>query len=772
MVTTDIKIWGVVQGVGFRPFISRLASFHSLKGWVRNEGGCVHVRVSGDEGVVESFIKDIREKKPGPAEIINIETKVYPDLEEGFDSFQIGSSRDLNQDYVFLPPDLAICDHCRQELFDPTDPRFLHPMISCTQCGPRYSIIDEIPYDRPHTAMKEFPMCPFCEKQYYQIAYRRHHAQTISCHHCGPEPAFFGKCTRGYCLSSRGNQAVDQAISLLNQGEIIAIKGIGGYHFAGTPFRGETVLALRKLKGREAKPFALMFQEIDDIKEYCHVSPHEEKILSSRERPIVLLLRKQTLRKRRGEISEISPEVYGNSQYLGVFLPYTPLHYLLLNKTGPLVMTSANISERPIIKDEGEIMAISDHRLKGVLSHNREIKVRVEDSVVKSLGNEMQFVRRARGYAPLPINLGSDFAKGKSPQVLALGGQLKNTFCLTKGPFAYLSEYMGDLEEQDAFLSFQENIKRLGRLLKIQPELICCDLHPNYLTTKYAKGLSGQPVRVQHHYAHIASVLAEKQIFDQVIGISFDGTGYGTDHKMWGGEFLICSPQDFFRVGHLKYVSLLGGDSSVKEAWKSACCYLYQAGAESLIDDPRWPVIKAALNNGINTIESSSMGRIFDAVSSILGIRHQADYEGQCAIELERKAFDYQSQFPNSTKQAFPFQIEDEKGKLIINYSPCINGILAEKAAGRDIQEISYRFHQTIIESTGEVCLELRARYGINKVALSGGVFQNSILFHGLVTYLKERNFLVFYNTLVPPNDGGISLGQAFIGLNKNRKQW
>lgn len=758
-MTAEIKVWGIVQGVGFRPFISRLASFHGLKGWVRNEGGCVHLKVCGAEGAVERFIRDIREKKPGPAEIVDLQAKMFPALEEEFDSFRIMESSDLKEDNIFIPPDLGICDHCREELFDPSDPRYLHPLISCMACGPRYSIMDRIPYDRPNTAMEEFPMCPYCQDQYDRLDNRRHHAQTISCPACGPQVKFYTYQGGELSFPVPDNKAIDQAIRHLQQGKIIAVKGIGGYHFVCTPFDRETVLDLRALKGRETKPFAVMFEKMADVKAYCQVSPEEEKVLTSRERPIVLLERKKG--------GEISPPVFGTSQYLGAFLPYTPVQYLLLKRTGPLIMTSANISDRPIIKEEEEFRGMQDGRLSGILSHNRQIRVRVEDSVVKPFGEEVQFMRRARGYAPLPIQLGAAFSKPDLPQVLAVGGQLKNTFCLTKGSFAYLSQYLGDMEDQDVFQIYRESLRHLEKILKIQPERISCDLHPDYLTTKYAKGLGGEWITVQHHYAHIASVMAERQIFDPVIGLSFDGTGYGTDGKMWGGEYLICSPREFFRAGHVKYITLLGGDSSVKEAWKTACCYLSAAGLASAIDDARWPLIKAALSRNINTIQSSSMGRLFDGVSSLLGISHQADYEGQCAIELERAAFDFQRQGCPKEEKAYPFHLAEEEGQQIIDYFPCIREMMAEKAAGKDVGEISYRFHRTVIASAGTMCELLRDRYKLNKVALSGGVFQNALLFQGLVASLREWGFQVYYNTLVPPNDGGLSLGQAFVALNQ-----
>ncbi|MDS1028980.1 carbamoyltransferase HypF [Bacillota bacterium LX-D] len=751
MLTADIRIWGIVQGVGFRPFIARLATEHGLKGSVANEGGSVHILATGSKESLENFLQDIHRKKPLPAEIIHLETR-YQEKEVQEDTFKIVTSSTRDKDLIFIPPDLAICEECRQELFRPDDQRYRHPFISCMLCGPRYTIMDHVPYDRDTTSMVDFPMCDFCYSQYSDSSNRRFHAQTISCHNCGPQ-LIYRPLPSGEEIKEQ--EALEHAAISLKKGEIIAIKGIGGYHLACIPFDETAVLKLRELKVREEKPFAVMFSDIAEIKDYCHVSEFEAHVLSGRERPIVLL------EQISNQTKPLAPAVLMDSRFVGAFLPYTPLHYLLLEKTGPLIMTSANLSDEPIIKDDAEIFNLQHPFLSGVLYNKRRIIISIDDSVVKCFKNNTQFLRRARGYVPLPIAL------GKSTQIdlLACGGELKNTFCLVKRNFAYLSQHIGDLEREENFQAFEKTMLRMEELLEISPSIVSCDLHPNYYTTRFAKKFGLELVQVQHHYAHIAAVMAEKQLDEEVIGVAFDGTGYGTDGKIWGGEFLLCSPLDFSRVGHLQYIPLPGGDLSVKEGWKTAYMYLYQAGLEDTINDGRWPILKAALLNNINMHESSSMGRLFDAVAVILGIRQQASYEGQLAILLENAAAQYL--LGGRELGSYDYTILENDHELVIDVFPCIRQMVAEQKQGKEITSIAYRFHRTVACFTVEMCTKLREKYKINKVAISGGVFQNSILFTQTVHDLERQGFEVLYNTKVPPNDGGISLGQAYVTLNK-----
>ncbi|MDD2420616.1 MAG: carbamoyltransferase HypF [Heliobacteriaceae bacterium] len=748
-MTVDVKIWGIVQGVGFRPFVSRLAAVNGITGWVANEGGHVHIVATGTRDAIVRFLAGLAGENDGPAAVVHMETN-YAVEPQTFDCFTIIESSKGKDDLVFLAPDLAICPECERELFTATDRRYLHPFISCMQCGPRYSILDQVPYDRDNTTMVDFKMCSFCAGQYGDFGDRRYHAETISCHDCGPQLLWTG-------LGGQTERfvALAAAVKALNTGKIVAVKGIGGYHLACTPFCTETVDNLRELKGREAKPFAVMFRNLAEVKKFCQVSVKAAQLLTAREKPIVLLPRKS---------SAIVASVYKLSRYLGAFLPYTPLHHLLLRETGPLIMTSANISDQPIIKDDAVMLGIKHHHLAGVLFNRRQIRIGIDDSVVRSTGSGEQVIRRARGYAPVPVYLGP--VSDRPVMLLATGGQLKNTFCLTKQNFAYLSQHIGELDNVEAIAVYQHNIERMTSLLRIQPEAVCCDLHPDYTTTKfalrYAQAKGVQLFRLQHHFAHIAAVLAEKQIFEPVIGVAFDGTGYGTDGKIWGGEFLLCTPQGFERVAHLQYVPMLGGDAAIKEAWKTACMYLDHAGLEAAIEEEKWPLLKAALLAGVNTISSSSMGRFFDAASAILGLQRVATYEGECAIQLENKAAEYGADRPRG--KPYRYQLQAQDGKIIVDVGPCICDLVTAKTAMVPLPVIAYNFHYTVADLTANVCELLREKYRVNRVVLSGGVFQNAILFDLTVDMLQRRNFTVAFNSVVPPNDGGVSLGQAFAG--------
>lgn len=756
MLTIEYHIWGVVQGVGFRPFIARLADKYGLKGRVYNQGGGVYMTVSGQAGALESFEKDITDYKPQPSEIVHLEKRILDKVRD-YSDFSISASTGGENDIAFISPDLSVCESCEKELADPSDPRYRHPFISCMECGPRYSIIDSVPYDRDSTSMVDFRMCGFCIGQYTDMDERRFHAQTISCHNCGPQLEY----TDLAGTEKNGGKALQKAVAVLNCGEIIAVKGIGGYHLACSALDEDAIKRLRLFKGRENKPFAVMFRDMHEIRKYCWVSKKEALLLQGKAKPIVLL----------EHISRDIPEEVGKgSRFTGCFLPYTPLQKLILENTPALVTTSANISDSPIIKEDEQMLSMLGGALAGVLHNGRAIRVGIDDSVVRAVGEDVQFIRRSRGYAPLPVYIKSkDYCyKG---DILAMGGQTKNTFSLVKhsdrmsGSLAYLSQHMGDLDELRTYENYISNIEHMKKLLDIRPERICCDLHPGYRSTSYGQSLGGELVNVQHHYAHIASVMAEKGIFDRVIGIAFDGTGYGTDGKIWGGEFMICSPFGYSRAAHLDYVPMPGGDASVREAWKSAAAYLHSAGVESNIRHEGLELLKSALSNRINTIDSSSMGRLFDAVSSILDISHTAAFEGESAILLENRAAQYLRDTGGGDIGGYSFGIESFEGIYKIKMTECIKGIVEAKSAKADTAEIAYRFHRTVVDLTTETCRLLRDSHGISKVAVSGGVFQNAVLFSMLVRELKKSGFEIYYNTMVPPNDGGIALGQAFAGI-------
>lgn len=718
--TERIKLWGIVQGVGFRPFVAKVAHRMGMKGEVLNIGGLVEIEVTDTKQRIDAFIKAIEVEKPEPAEIVHIKRTIEPFRE--FGRFTILDSDGGDDEAAMIPADLSICPHCLSEMRDPDNPRYKHPFISCMVCGPRYTIIDRIPYDRENTTMIDFPMCDFCEEEYTDLHDRRYHAQTISCHSCGP------------VLS----MPVKDAGELIAAGEVIAFKSMGGYNLICDPLNDEAVSKLRRIKKREQKPFAVMFRDLEQIKEYCHVSPIEEKLLTSSAKPILLLEHKPS------DSREIN-----KSRFIGSFLPSMGAQHLLLDEISPLIVTSANCSEMPIIKDEDEMRAMMEREplIKGVIDNKRRIQVRVDDSVVRAIDGQPQMIRRSKGYAPVPLYIKTDY----EGQILATGGQLKNSFALSKGPFVYMSQYFGDMDSVENQGIYEENVERMEKLFRIKPELAVCDLHPLYYTTGYAEKVGLPVLKVQHHHAHVASVMAEHDLSGNVIGVSFDGTGYGTDGAVWGGEFLLCEGGEFERADHLRYVEMLGGDSSMKEGWKSAVSYRYawengymeenEGIAVDLSDimgfaqGRGWPgeaLARKAIETGINTIKSSSMGRLFDGVSALLGIKDRNDYEGQCAILLEDAAAD-----PGASKA----------------------------------NALALDFHKKIAHMILDTCCRIREQSGARQVALTGGVFQNKILMEESLKLLRGSGFLPYYNVSVSPNDGGIALGQTYIALKKKEAE-
>lgn len=719
LVTEKIKLWGIVQGVGFRPFVAKIADRLGMKGEVLNIGGLVEITVTDEPWQIDAFVQTMEEEKPAPAEIVHIKRSRQPIRE--FSGFTILDSGYGDDEAAMIPADLAICPQCQKELRDPDNPRYRHPFISCMICGPRYTIIDRIPYDRDNTTMIDFPMCDFCEGEYTNLHDRRYHAQTISCHNCGP------------VLS----MPVEEGAALLKAGEVIAFKSMGGYNLLCDPLNDRAVEKLREIKKREQKPFAVMFRDLQQIREFCYVSETEERLLSSSARPILLL------EHRPSDSKEIN-----RSRFIGSFLPSMGAQYLLLDQISPLIVTSANLSEMPIIKDDEEMEAMMRRQplIKGSISNKRRIQVRVDDSVARVIDGQPQMIRRSKGYAPVPLYVNTDF----DGQILAVGGQLKNSFALTKGPFVYMSQYFGDMDSVENQRIYEEQIDRMGGLFRIQPQLAVCDLHPLYYTTAYGEKTGLPLLRVQHHHAHVASVMAEHDLKGPVIGVSFDGTGYGTDGAIWGGEFLLCEGGEFERIDHLRYVKMLGGDSSMKEGWKSAVSYLvawengYADEKEGLAVDlseimefagtqkeRSWQgeeLARKAISAGINTIQSSSMGRLFDGVAALLGIKDRNDYEGQCAIMLEDAA--------------------------------------ADPAPGR-AGKLARDFHHRIAKLILNTCEEIRKERGVSQVALTGGVFQNKILMEESLELLRKHGFSPYYNISVSPNDGGIALGQAYIALKK-----
>jgi hydrogenase maturation protein HypF len=903
--TERITLWGVVQGVGFRPFVAKSAQRLGLSGEVRNAGGLAQIVLTDTEARIGDFLRLLQEELPPPAEIVRCERRVLPTRLK-FTGFSITESAAGDDETSMLPADLPVCEHCLAELRDPANPRFLHPFISCMSCGPRYTIIDRVPYDRQNTSMAEFRMCALCAGQYGDPGDRRYHAQTISCHDCGPMLIFKGKgrgavkgrkatdAGRGAeVLSSAASAAVSAAAGVrpappvspaarvlgtgvrngapvpkhilskvfaplaraedaILTGGVVALKGIGGYYFVCSPFDAAAVLRLREIKVREEKPFAVMFADTDAVRAHCRVNADEEALLSSRARPIVLLKRRDAFaaewgegggesaagesagaeRKPAGEAAAgetagadmraympagesgaerksagesagesagaraISPEVYRSSRYMGAFLPAMGLQYLLTEDLGPLIMTSANLSDMPMIKDDGEMLRLLRRQplIAGVLYNKRVIRARMDDSVARIADGRAQMIRRSKGYVPSPI-----FAEGaegltKDDMIWATGGQLKSAFALTKGNAVYVSRFFGDLDTTEAEEAYRAGLARRRTLFRIAPRAVVCDLHPLYATTRMAEeyaaraaasaaraarapGCGDMPaprglpaagegialLRVQHHHAHIASVMAEHGLRGPVIGVAFDGTGYGTDGNIWGGEFLLCEGASFRRMAHLRSVRMIGGDASVKEAWKSALCYAYALGAagadradtgagdpaagaappeilsadlseilaySNITEHPLRDQVFAALRSGVNAVESSSAGRLFDAAAALLGLGEVNRYEGECAILLE-----------NAAERA----------------------LSAPGKSRRD--DLALRFHRDLAAVILRACSRIREGTGVSTVALSGGVFQNRVLTDEALRLLRKAGFSAYCNIAVPPNDGGISLGQAYIGM-------
>lgn len=820
--TVKIKIWGIVQGVGFRPFVAKLADRFGMKGEVLNIGGLVDIVLTDTPDRIEAFLSALKSEKPGPAEIVHI--KVQEEELREFDRFTILDSDEGDDEAAMIPADLSICDHCLSELQDPENPRYMHPFISCMECGPRYTIIDRIPYDRENTAMIDFPMCDFCHGEYTNRQDRRYHAQTISCHDCGPmleyrlserkddrcEAASIGVIgiQANEKIMERAVYPVAQAALLILQGKIIALKGVGGYNFVCSPFDEMAVKKLRRLKIREEKPFAVMFRDMEQIRKYCHVSPEEEALLLSSARPIILLERKTTSQPsavQSGGSSgkpekEISEEVYKTSRFIGAFLPSMGAQFMLLDICGPLIVTSANLSDMPIIKDDEEMFRLQaslgfepdgEKLLSAVFYNTRGIRIRLDDSVARVIDGQPQMIRRSKGYAPVPLYINNKL--NKEDMILAAGGQLKSSFALSKGPFAYVSQYFGDLDSREAGDIYEENVEWMSRLFRIQPQLVVSDLHPLYFTSEFARAYSEKHgiklLAVQHHHAHVASVMAEHDLPGPVIGVSFDGTGYGTDGAIWGGEFLLCHDTEFRRAAHLEYVRMLGGDSSMKEGWKSAMCYVYHKlyqdatpGAAVRLREPRderWPTVKAGLDHNINTIKSSSMGRLFDGMAAFAGIHEVNRYEGECAIMLENAAAEALQ------KELEPWSMQfgiAESGKsqdgreagegILISSKPVFRRAEEALLAGIDRCRIALGFHYAVADMIVEVCERIRKAEGLETVALTGGVFQNKILMERTLELLRKEGFKPYYNISVGPNDGGICLGQNYIGmkyLTKNR---
>ena len=738
---------GIVQGVGFRPFVYSHASRRALHGRVRNNAMGVLIDLEGDASEIDHFIREL-ESNPPPLSMIESIERLENLIPLDYADFQIIESDSAGRKLVPMSADVGTCDDCLRELFDSANRRYRYPFINCTNCGPRFTIIERVPYDRANTTMRAFAMCDACRAEYEDPRDRRFHAEPTACEVCGPRLRLFDR--EGTELAG---DAVTTAVELLASGKIVAIKGIGGFHLACDALSKTAVADLRGRKFREDKPFALMAGSVASIQPYCRITDHDMTLLESPARPIVLLERK------RG--NAIPRVVAPGVNTLGFMLPYAPLHHLLFESFDrPLVMTSGNISDEPICFRDPE----ASNRLHEIadyfLVHDRPIHIRTDDSVVRSFNGRQMVLRRSRGYAPPPIRTALKFERS----MLACGAELKNTFCLAREHSAFVSHHIGDLENLETLQSFTEGIEHYKYLFDIEPEVVAYDLHPEYLSTRFALALPdlSTKVAVQHHHAHVASCMADNEIDGELIGVAFDGLGFGWDGKLWGGEFFVADFCDAERVAHLANVPLAGGTRAIHEPWRLAAVYLQRAfGAEFLeldlafirqLDRKRWSSLNSMIAAGVNCPETSSMGRLFDAISGLLTLRSSINYEGQAAIELEGIA-------EKVANDAYEFRFDGDE----ISAEPVVRRAVEDLLDDVPVAQIAARFHLSVAHMIRNVALRLRAERHLNRVALSGGVFQNMWLLERVTRLLRESDFEVFTHSRVPANDGGISLGQAAI---------
>ena len=803
-----IRVFGIVQGVGFRPTVKRHADACDIAGSVSNKGPYVEIFAEGSEECVHSFIKQIQEEPPKRAVILKLDVENVESGEDGIhkvesetdskEKFQIIES-EKEEGEIFVSPDIAICPECKKELYDKNDRRYLHPFINCTCCGPRLTILDSMPYDRVRTSMGEFPMCEKCEYEYTHAETRRFDAQPVCCNDCGPEVYLLGR-------KERGADAIRYTRKVISEGGIVAVKGIGGFHLCCDAAKEETVARLRQRKKRPMKPFAVMMKDLDVVRRECETEPHLEEILDGHQKPIILLPKKEG-----GTLCE---SVAPDNPKIGVMLPYAPVQLLLFDYQDEtkvsdcLVMTSANTSGAPICRDDEDALNELSGLCDVILSHDRKIRLRADDTVMDFYRGEPYMIRRSRGYAPLPFMMGNEF-KG---QVLAVGGELKNAFCIGKNQLFYPSPYIGDMGDVRTVKALKESVKRMEELLETKPQIVACDMHPSYNTRAAAEEMGLPVFLVQHHYAHILSCMAENEWTTEkrVIGVSFDGTGYGTDGTIWGGEILLADYDSFTRWGCIEPFAQTGGDASAKEGWRIAISLLGKIyGKENALliietlglCEPKLAKLQFTMEErGINTVQSTSAGRLFDAVSAILDIRKSSTFEGEASTSLQfaaEKWLDAQKKkiagsedFAESgiiTDYGELKSISDVAQKSVVEknnsinrnikadlyYLPTLSLVkeLAErKLAGENSNQLALHFHRRLAGMIVSACEKAREETGINTVALSGGVYQNKLLLDYSVTMLEERGFHVLRHHLLPPNDGGISLGQAVAAMRSLQK--
>lgn len=795
--TQIIRVYGIVQGVGFRPFVSRIADRAGITGSVANKGSYVEIYAQGTTDEMQMFLQDLEQHPPERSAVLKIDISDCEDIP--FEQFDIIESEKEEGD-IFVSPDIATCPKCKQELYDPKNHRYMHPFINCTACGPRLTILDSMPYDRVRTSMGEFPMCPRCEYEYTHAETRRYDAQPVCCNDCGPEVYLIGR-------KERGREAITFVRQAIIDGKIIAIKGIGGFHLCCDATNEEAVKRLRTLKTRPAKPFAVMMRDIKTVERECLITPEAEEVLDGHQKPIILL-------KKRPE-SLLAPSVAPDNPKVGVMLPYAPVQMLLFDyndgikmTTDCFVMTSGNVSGAPICRTDEDAIKELSHFCDIILSHNRKIRLRADDSVMDFYQGKPYMIRRSRGYAPLPFMMSENF-KG---QVLAIGGELKNTFCIGKNQLFYPSPYVGDMADLRTVKALEESIVRMEQLLETKPVIVACDMHPRYNTTLAAQEQGLPVMQIQHHYAHIVSCMAENDVSNPVIGVSFDGTGYGTDGTIWGGEIMQASYHSFTRLGSIRPFLQIGGDISAKEGWRIAVSMinsLYPNMAAEIVkqlhlcEEPSRKIYEQMAKRNINSVISTSAGRLFDAVSAILGIRLSSTFEGEASTTLEFAAEAYEETrdaeelraevetvlqnveklsiietvpdaFHNShttdvdkTEHQPEIKNQIDERLFLLPTERIVQFIIEEKLNGTSINRLAYLFHALLAEQIAAGCKEAANITGLKTCALSGGVFQNQLLLKLCDEVLTQEGFHVLKHSLLPPNDGGIALGQAVAAMAK-----
>ena len=755
-----LHVRGVVQGVGFRPFVHRLASRHALAGWVRNRENGVEIVIAGSSESLNAFIRDLRAEAPPLAEIAEIDSA--PGAASGATSFTIVTSTETSHDRQAVAPDVTTCDACVRELNDPANRRHHYPFVTCTDCGPRYTVIERMPYDRERTSMRAFTQCDACRREYETPGDRRHHSETNCCARCGPTLSLRHAGGR----TEHGNACLGDAVRLIRQGAIVALRGLGGFHLAVDATNDGAVTRLREAKHRDAKPFALMVRSLADARAIADMSDTEALLLASRERPIVVV-------PRRAE-SALAPSVAPGMATVGLMLPYTPLHHMLLDMVGvPLVMTSGNLSDEPICASIGE----AEERLRGIadafLVHDRDVVSRIDDSVMRVAGEAPIFLRRARGFAPLPVSL--PLAVPPDHAILAVGAHLKNTVTLAADRSAYVSPHVGDLDSLETLVHFRATVARLADLFHIGPTIVARDLHPGYLsTTEAERRRASRRVVVQHHHAHIAAVCAEHGVTQPVVGVAYDGTGFGDDGTVWGAEILVADLTRYERVAHLRPVPLPGSDLAIRNPWRSALGYLMLdptmepafARAFDAVDDRELDVARLQVDRRVNTPVASSMGRLFDATAAILGVRREARFEGQAAMELEALA-------GRRAGELLPFPIAaGPEQRLVLDPLPLLGALGERRAAGVPLEALSAAFHDTVVATTVAVVRRVCDDRGIGVVAVGGGTFQNARLVTTFASAAKAAGLRVLVPRALPPNDGAISYGQAAVAAARVAREF